>query len=246
MWPKCLYVAFGKQDRSVWWVLKEKKKRSKVLTQYPCLPPQKWPIFLTPLRNIPKIKGAVTVNPLGNDFQRITYLIVLVSLKKTTATTITQKIVGSYLTPLFRSRVRFKIICQESSDIVDSSLQRNNIQSGTDIIYTRWFHSSSGTSSQNSFRTPSSFATSLNTCQMIMSCCPLILLKVFLRWNSFVLQKVSPFSKHTDSTLPITASTPFVWTFSSYTQSLKGDFKFWRALSSWSGAFWRASRKAAF
>ena len=179
--PKRLYVAFGKQDRSVWWVLKEKKKRSKVLTQYPCLPPQKKPIFLTPLRNIPKIKGAVTVNPLGNDFQRITYLIVLVSLKKTTATTITQKIVGSYLTPLFPSRVRFKIICQESSDIGDSSLQRSNIQSGTVIICTRWFHSSSGTSLQNAFRTPSSFATSLNTCQM--SSCPLIPLNVFLRWN---------------------------------------------------------------
>ena len=46
-----------------------KEKRSKVLTQYPCLPPQKQSIFLTPLRNIPKIKGAVTVNRLGNDFQ---------------------------------------------------------------------------------------------------------------------------------------------------------------------------------
>ena len=69
MWPKCLYVAFGKQDRSVWWVLKEKKKRSKVLTQCPCLPPQKWPIFLTLLRNFPKTTDAVTVNPLGNDFQ---------------------------------------------------------------------------------------------------------------------------------------------------------------------------------
>ena len=48
---------------------KRKEKRSKVLTQYPCLPPQKWPIFLTLLRNFPKMKGAVTVNPLGNDFQ---------------------------------------------------------------------------------------------------------------------------------------------------------------------------------
>ena len=137
-------------------------------------------VFLHPLEIFQRSKpGAVTVNPLGNDFQRITYLIVLVSLKKTTATTITQKIVGSYLTPLFRSRVRFKIICQESSDIVDSSLQRSNIQSGTDIICTRLFHSSSGTSSQNAFRTPSSFATSLNTCQM--SSCPLIPLNVFLR-----------------------------------------------------------------
>ena len=118
------------------------------------------------------------------------------------------------------------------------------------------------------FRTPSSFATSLNTCQM--SSCPLIPLKVFLRWNRHLCattsHKVSPCSKHTDSMLP--------WSFSSYTQSqtfhlitkklaiqiwqiarsrhrnlkklcqiVKGDFKFWRALSSWSEAFWRASRK---
>ena len=81
--------------------------------------------------------------------------------------------------------------------------------SGTDIICTRWFHSSSGTSSQNAFRTPSSFATSLNTCQM--SSCPLIPLKVFLLWNrqlcATTSPKVSPCSKQTDSTLPITAST---------------------------------------
>ena len=48
---------------------RKEKKRSKVLTQYPCLPPQKKPIFLTPLRNIPKIKVAVTVNPLRNHFE---------------------------------------------------------------------------------------------------------------------------------------------------------------------------------
>ena len=47
---------------------KRKEKRSKVLTQYSCLPPQKQPIFLTPLRNIPKIKGAVTVNPSETTF----------------------------------------------------------------------------------------------------------------------------------------------------------------------------------
>ena len=82
--------------------------------------------------------------------------------------------------------------------------------SGTDIICTRWFHSSSGTSSQNAFRTPSSFATSLNTCQM--SSFPLIPLKVFLRWNRQLCAttslKVSPYKhSHTDSTLAITAST---------------------------------------
>ena len=97
-------------------------------------------VFLHPLEIFQRSKpGAVTVNPLGNDFQRITYLIVLVSLKKTTATTITQKIVGSYLTPLFRSRVRFKIICQESSDIVDSSYK----EATSNLAQTSFVHAGS-------------------------------------------------------------------------------------------------------
>ena len=150
------------------------------------------------------------------------------------------------------------------------------MQSGTDIIWTRWFHSSSGTSSQNAFRTPApSFATSLNTGQM--SSCTLIALKVFLRWNRQLCAttslKVSPFSKHghTDSTLPITASTfCLIFLFFLITKKLtmqirqiarsrhrnlkktcehgQGGFQILArgALSSWSGAFWRASRKAAF
>ena len=95
-----------------------KEKKIKGTDTVPLPPPTgKSQFFLHPSEIFQRSEpGAVTVNPLGNDFQRITYLIVLVSLKKTTATTITQKMVGSYLTPLFRSRVRFKIICQESSD----------------------------------------------------------------------------------------------------------------------------------
>ena len=63
--------------------------------------------------------------------------------------------------------------------------------------------------SQNVFQTPSSFAASLNTCQM--SSCPLMPLKVFLHCNTQLCAttspKVSPCSKHTDLTLPIIAST---------------------------------------
>ena len=47
---------------------RRKEKKIKGTDTVPCLPPQKYPIFVTPLRNFPKIKGAVTVNPLGNDF----------------------------------------------------------------------------------------------------------------------------------------------------------------------------------
>ena len=209
-------------------------------------------------------------------------MIVLVSLKKTTAT-ITQKIVGSYLTPLFRSRVRFKIICQESSDIVDSSLQRSNIQSGTDIICTRWFHSSSGTSPQNACLSNSQLVRYLlSTYQM--SSFTLIPLKVFLTLKQAALcnnvpQGILPINIVIQiRRLPLQLP-PLVSSFSSYTQSQtfhlitkkltiqiqqiarsrhrnlkktcehgQGRFQILArgALSSWSGAFWRAFRKAAF
>ena len=109
------------------------------------------------------------------------------------------------LTPLFPSLVLFKIVCQPSSEIRDSSLHRRS-QSGTHISSNRFCHSSSGISSSQVLCTPCSCSTLSKVLRTIIFPSKLSFLRNKQHW-AIISLNVSPCSVQRLVMSPITVST---------------------------------------